>query len=104
MTAPAAGKPWAAELLHFWFSELRPDQWFGRSSHVDTACRTRFARHLQRLCNRPASEFLRDPLTARAAVLLFDQIPRNIHRDSPRAVATDATSPGDGGYFSPMLT
>jgi uncharacterized protein (DUF924 family) len=26
----AARLPWAADLLHFWFHELRPDLWFGR--------------------------------------------------------------------------
>ena len=85
----AAQRPWAADLLHFWFQELRPDQWFGRSSLVDEQCRLRFARELSRLRARPSGDFLRDPLTARAAVLLFDQIPRNIYRDGSRAYATD---------------
>jgi hypothetical protein len=26
----AARLPWAADLLRFWFRELRPDHWFGR--------------------------------------------------------------------------
>lgn len=86
----AAQRFWAADLLHFWFHELRPDQWFGRSSVVDEALRRRFGRWLAALGNRPASEFLRDPLTARAAVLLFDQVPRNLFRDDPRAFAHDA--------------
>lgn len=37
----------------------------------------------------PAGEFLCDPLTTRAAVLLFDQCPRNLYRDDPRAFAAD---------------
>lgn len=32
---------------------------------------------------------MRDRPTARAAVLLFDQVPRNLYRDDPRAYATD---------------
>lgn len=86
----AARLPWAADLLHFWFHELRPDQWFGRNAQVDQALRRRFGRTLARLGRRPPREFLRDRLTARAAVLLFDQLPRNLFRDDPRAFACDS--------------
>jgi uncharacterized protein (DUF924 family) len=85
-----AQRRWAAELLNFWFHRLRPTQWFGRSDVVDAALRRRFGRELVMLGKRPPREFLGDPLTARAAVLLFDQVPRNTHRNSPRAFATDA--------------
>jgi uncharacterized protein (DUF924 family) len=85
----AAQRFWAADLLHFWSHKLRPDQWFGRSSIVDEALRRRFGRWLVALGERPAGEFLRDPLTARAAVLLFDQVPRNLFRDDARAFAHD---------------
>ena len=85
----AAPRRWAAELLHFWFDSLRPGQWFGRNAVVDAALHRRFARELTMLQTRPAHDFLRDPQTARAAVLLFDQLPRNLHRGSPRAFACD---------------
>ena len=78
----AARRRWAAELLHFWFHTLRPRDWFQGGEAVDEALRRRFARDLAMLRTRPASEFLGDPATARAAVLLFDQVPRNIHRGS----------------------
>ena len=87
MTAPQ--RRWAAELLHFWFHALRPADWFRVSHAVDDAVRRRFARDLAMLRTRPASEFLSDPLTARAAVLLFDQVPRNLYRGSAAAFATD---------------
>jgi uncharacterized protein (DUF924 family) len=85
-----ASRRWAAELLHFWFHELTPAQWFGRSCAVDAALRRRFGRDLAALRRRPAREFLRDRTTARAAILLFDQIPRNLYRGDPRAFATDS--------------
>lgn len=84
-----ASRPWAAEILHFWFDVLSPAQWFGRSDAVDLALRRRFARDLAALRKRPADEFLGDPLTARAAILLFDQVPRNLYREDPRAFASD---------------
>lgn len=87
MTAP--GRRWAAELLHTWFHVLGPPQWWGGSDAVDAMLRRRFGRDLHALGTRPASEFLSDPLTARAAILLFDQIPRNIHRGNATSFATD---------------
>ena len=86
---PAARRAWAADLLHFWFCELRPTDWFGADRSVDAELHRRYARWLVSLRRRPAREFLSDPRTARAAVLLFDQVPRNIHRGSPLAFATD---------------
>lgn len=85
----AAQRAWAADILHFWFHDLRPDQWFGRNDSVDAALRKRFGRRLEALGGQPASAFLTDPLTAQAAVLLFDQCPRNLFRSSPMAFAHD---------------
>ncbi len=85
----AARRAWAADLLHFWFHDLRPADWFRPAPQVDAALDKRFGRWLAALRTQPADTFLTDSATARAAVLLFDQIPRNIHRDSPLAFATD---------------
>jgi uncharacterized protein (DUF924 family) len=85
----AAPRRWAADLLHFWFHELRPPQWFAADDTVDAALRRRFAPLLPGLSRQPLRKFLGDPLTARAAVLLFDQVPRNSFRGSARAFATD---------------
>ena len=49
----------------------------------------RYAGWWAALRNRPAGDFLGNPATARAAVLLFDQVPRNIHRHSALAFASD---------------
>jgi uncharacterized protein (DUF924 family) len=85
----AARRRWAAELLHYWFHTLRPGDWFRPGEAVDSELRRRFARDLAMLRTRPADEFLSDPRTALAAVLLFDQVPRNLHRGRPEAFATD---------------
>jgi uncharacterized protein (DUF924 family) len=85
----AARRRWAADLLHFWFHTLRPADWFRPNPQVDKEVRRRFGRDWAMLRHRPAREFLRDRQTARAAVLLFDQVPRNIHRGSPQALASD---------------
>ena len=87
MAAPQ--RRWAAELLHYWFHKLGPRVWFAPDLRVDDVLRARFGHELARLAARPAREFLSDPPTALAAVLLFDQLPRNLYRKSPRAFATD---------------
>jgi uncharacterized protein (DUF924 family) len=68
---------------------LRPAQWWGGSDAIDAMLRRRFSHDLAMLGTRTAREFLRDPLTARAAILLFEQVPRNIHRETPHAFACD---------------
>jgi uncharacterized protein (DUF924 family) len=80
---------WAAELLHVWFHRLRPSDWFAPSAAVDADLARRFARDLAMLARRPAREFLTNPHAALAAVLLFDQVPRNTRRGTPGAFATD---------------
>lgn len=85
----AAPRRWAAELLYFWFHELDPADWWGGSPALDARISRRFGREHAMLARRPAREFLRDPLTARAAILLFDQVPRNVFRGTPRAFSTD---------------
>ncbi|WP_095012560.1 DUF924 family protein [Tsuneonella mangrovi] len=84
-----APRGWDAALLHFWFHELTPRDWWGGSPALDARIAHRFGETLAMLAGRPASEFLGNRLTARAAILLFDQVPRNIHRGTPRAFATD---------------
>ncbi len=80
---------WAAELLYLWFHKLGPRIWFAPDPRVDAMLRRRFERELMRLGTRSAREFLTDPMTALAAVLLFDQVPRNLYRKSAHAFAFD---------------
>lgn len=87
MVAPP--RRWAAELLHFWFHDLGPPDWFRGGPHVDAVLRKRFEHDLLMLEHRPAHEFLADRQIARAAILLFDQLPRNLYRGSARAFAFD---------------
>lgn len=84
-TVPA---DWAHQLLHFWFDEHGYDDWFGGGSEFDEKC-TRFADWRNALRSQPASYFLGDADTARAAIILFDQIPRNLYRKQAEAFATD---------------
>ena len=85
----AAVRPWARELLYVWFEHLGPADWFGGGERVDALLRRRFEDTLHAMGDRPPDEFLTDRKTARAAILLFDQVPRNLYRDSAQAFAWD---------------
>ena len=87
MSDPRRG--WAEELLHFWFAELRPEQFWTRDDALDAEIVLRFLPVWQAHLTGPAAVFLRDSQTTRAAVLLFDQVPRNAFRQNPRAYASD---------------
>ncbi len=84
------------ELLRFWFGAPgspeygRPRaQWYRRDPEFDESCRAGFEGDLE-TAERGKWESARgDPRGALALTLLFDQIPRNIFRGSPRAFATD---------------
>ena len=78
----------AGEILDFWFG-LTKTQWFGRDDEVDAAIARRFGElwSEQRQC--PPESFLGSAEEALAAVILFDQFPRNMFRDSAESFATD---------------
>lgn len=80
---------WAQILLDFWFVELSDSDWFKPGPSVDRAIQERFETTLTALADTSLVEFLADPIIARAAILLFDQLPRNLYRGSARAFAYD---------------
>jgi uncharacterized protein (DUF924 family) len=87
MTVP---ENWVDDVLRFWFEETRPKQWFEKDAGFDAEVRLRFLALHETLAARPASSLLADARTALAAVIVFDQMPRNMFRGTPRAFATDA--------------
>ncbi|MDK1388300.1 DUF924 family protein [Sinorhizobium sp. 8-89] len=77
------------EVLKFWFTELSYEQWFTPSEELDRHCVQRFqASHLA--LSRKLDDIWREtPRNWLAAIILFDQLPRNMYRGSPLAFATD---------------
>lgn len=80
---------WSADVLDFWFDELGPDDWFGSGEAVDEQITERFQELWEEQKSRIATDFLDTPETALAAIILFDQFPRNMFRDTAEAFATD---------------
>lgn len=80
---------WPDELLFVFFEWLGPSDWWRQNTAVDDMLRRRFAGEWHALRHRPASNFLSSPKRAFAAIVLFDQIPRNINRGTSLAFASD---------------
>lgn len=80
---------WVNQLLAFWFDAHGAKDWFGGGPEFDAEVRERFASWREALRSQPVEAFLGDADTALAAVLLFDQVPRNVYRGRAAAFATD---------------
>jgi uncharacterized protein (DUF924 family) len=78
-----------ADILAFWFDETGKQDWFDPSSSLDESIRFRFEAIWHRAKDTEAGRFAEDPEQALAAIILFDQFPRNMFRDSARAFETD---------------
>lgn len=79
---------WRREILTYWFG-LDPKQWWKSDASVDDEIRERFLRFWSEKRQLPVEAFLDDPLSALAAVILFDQFPRNMFRETAKQFATD---------------
>ena len=79
---------WRRDVLTYWFG-LDPKQWFRSGREIDEEIRERFHDVWAQERQLPVSSFLDDPLSALAAVILFDQFPRNMFRESAEQFATD---------------
>ena len=80
---------WADRVLDFWFG-LDPEQWWSGGEDLDARCRDRFADLHADKRQLPPESFLGDPRTALAAVILFDQLPRNMFRGHADQFMTDS--------------
>jgi uncharacterized protein (DUF924 family) len=80
---------WAKQLLTYWFDEHGFADWFGGGSEFDAKVTARFTGWRDSLRSQPVEAFLFNAETALAAVILFDQVPRNSYRGGAEAFATD---------------
>ena len=79
----------AQEVVEFW-REAGPQRWFSRSDAFDRECATRFLAAHHCAARRELESWMSHASGALGLLILLDQIPRNIFRDSAHAYATDA--------------
>lgn len=85
------------DILSFWFgppsepghTEPR-GRWFERDDAFDAECSQRFLALHTRAAEGALDDWRDEPRSALALVLLLDQFPRNLFRDTARAFDTDA--------------
>jgi uncharacterized protein (DUF924 family) len=82
--------PQPADVLRFWFEEASPHQWFAKDPAFDALVRDRFLGLTRAAIAGELSPWGEDPERGLALVLLLDQFPRQIWRDTARAFAGDA--------------
>lgn len=78
------------EILHFWFEELGPKDWWRKDDALDATIAARFKGAYEELRESVPASWLESPEGILAAILVLDQFPRNMFRDDARAFATDA--------------
>lgn len=91
-------QPWES-LLDWWFGSstsaveaaaARNGLWFGKRDEQDAEARERFGTLVEQALAGGLQEWSADPRGWLAKVLLLDQLPRMIYRDTPLAFAGDA--------------
>lgn len=80
---------WVDDVLDFWFGELTYEDWFGGKPELDETIRARFGDLYRRMKVDFNVARVEDPRTALAAIILFDQMPRNMFRRSVEAFGSD---------------
>jgi uncharacterized protein (DUF924 family) len=80
---------WRADVLKFWFG-LDPKAWWRGGEELDHRIKQDFIKLWTEKRQLPADYFTTDPLSALAAVILFDQFPRNMFRGDAEQFATDS--------------
>ena len=81
---------WADDIHDFWFRHIGPEHWFSANHEINEEISERFEPLWRSLRDEKAMFFLEDAREALAAIILFDQFPRNMFRGEPDSFSTDA--------------
>lgn len=87
-----------SSILEFWFGkpqlddsyEQRRNYWFSKQLEFDAAIRRQFLGLYEQAAAGELESWSQTPEGSLALILIFDQFPRNMFRDSPQAFATDS--------------
>ncbi len=77
------------EVLDFWLGDVGPDGWYAGGDALDQLCRERFLDLWQAAAAGGLDHWVDGTVASLAYLILTDQIPRNIHRGTAQAFATD---------------
>lgn len=77
------------EILHFWFEETHPAQWFQKNETFDQQVIDRFLVSYEMAEDGLCDGWVSDADGCLALCILLDQFPRNMFRGKARSFATD---------------
>jgi uncharacterized protein (DUF924 family) len=81
------------DVVHFWFDEATPAQWFSQDRVFDETIRTRFhTLHAQAIAGELSTWRSAGALGRLAEIIVLDQFSRNLYRNSPRQFAADVVA------------
>ena len=86
---PPEGLILAEDILHFWFEECRPWQWFRQNQGFDRSLSERFGPLAEAAQHDGLIEWETNQTSSLALVLLLDQFSRQIWRDQASAYLGD---------------
>jgi uncharacterized protein (DUF924 family) len=78
----------ATEIINFW-QEAGPEKWFANNPDFDAQIQTLYSDAPDKTLNGTYDEWLGIPEKSLALILILDQFPRNIYRNSSKAYAYD---------------
>ncbi len=88
--------PRSDEILNFWFGPPQESDygqprkyWFEKSAAFDEVVRRQYGVDYELAVSGSLDHMRSSPRSSLALIILFDQFPRNMFRDDPRAYATD---------------
>jgi uncharacterized protein (DUF924 family) len=82
------------QVLEFWFGDQARPHWWDKLDRFDALVRATLGEAHARAAAGALDDWTETAESCLALVILLDQVPRNIHRGSPRAFATDAKARG----------
>ena len=89
MTSKAGPSELARAVIQFWCDELSPEQHWKKDPAIDRHIAERFGTIREEVLRTKAAGWRDDPETLAAAIILLDQVSRNMFRGSAKAFEAD---------------
>ena len=77
------------EVLRFWYEEAGPDAWYAQNPAFDAEVRNRFTATYEAAAEGELVDWRRDASGRLAEIVVLDQFPRNMFRNSSRSFLAD---------------
>ena len=81
--------PEIEEILNFWFIDCKPEQWFKKNEDFDQIIGKFFSGVIEDAIEGKLDCWEETETGCLALIILLDQLPRNVFRDTPSAFAGD---------------